>query len=118
MDLIIMVAGLGRCGSSLVMQMLSAAGVPCIGTFPGFEVLDHHRHRADDPHAWAAIAARKAVKVLDPQLAPPPPGYAYRTIILQRDHAQQADSMLKLIDHDRSRAMRRGMLASVARVVQ
>lgn len=115
MEPIIMVAGLGRCGSSLVMQMLSAGGVPCIGGYPGFEDLAHHEQRAQDPHAWAASSAGKAVKVLDPQRAPPPPGYAYRTIILQRDPTQQADSMLKLIDYDRSRTMRRGMRASLSR---
>lgn len=97
------------------MQMLSAGGVPCIGEYPGFEDLAHHEQRAQDPHGWAASSAGKAVKVLDPQRAPPPPGYAYRTIILQRDPAQQAESMLKLIEYDRSRTMRRGMRAGLNR---
>jgi hypothetical protein len=34
---VIVVAGLGRCGTSLVMQMLAAAGLPCVGSFPDFE---------------------------------------------------------------------------------
>jgi hypothetical protein len=34
----VIVAGFGRCGSSLTMTMLHAAGIPCIGTPPDFEV--------------------------------------------------------------------------------
>ena len=33
----IIVSGLGRCGSSLVMQMLHAGGVECLGAPPAFE---------------------------------------------------------------------------------
>jgi len=30
----LLVAGLGRCGSSLTMQMLAAADIPCVGSAP------------------------------------------------------------------------------------
>lgn len=33
----IFVSGLGRCGSSMTMQMLDAAGIPCIGDYPAYE---------------------------------------------------------------------------------
>ena len=37
MSNLIIVAGLGRCGTSLMMQMLSAAGLKCGGEYPAFE---------------------------------------------------------------------------------
>lgn len=37
MSSVVIVSGLGRCGSSLVMQMLAAAGLRCAGSFPSFE---------------------------------------------------------------------------------
>ena len=46
----LLVAGLGRCGTSLMMQMLAAAGLPCVGEFPAYEVpeLNHRK----PPLAW------------------------------------------------------------------
>ena len=36
-DTILLICGHGRCGSSLVMQMLAAGGVKCAGKYPDFE---------------------------------------------------------------------------------
>jgi hypothetical protein len=58
---IILVAGLGRCGSSLVMRLLDAAGVPTVGTFPAFEEQTLPR----DALGWVEAYAGRAVKVLD-----------------------------------------------------
>lgn len=87
----VIVTGLGRCGTSLVMQMLAAGGYPVIGQYPAFE---------------------------DPRFAPsvghvdPPPGFAvkvldahrmsfarcdYRWIVLTRNEDEQARSQLKLL---------------------
>ena len=83
----IVVSGFGRCGSSLVMQMLAAGGVPCLGKYPAYEsrqVLQPGR--------------RQAVKILDPQRADPTP-YAIppdaRVIFLTRDPSEQARSLAK-----------------------
>lgn len=37
MDTLILVCGFGRCGSSLVMQMLDVGGLPVVGSFPDYE---------------------------------------------------------------------------------
>lgn len=57
----LVVAGCGRCGSSLVMQMLAAGGVPTTGRFPAYE-------DADLVHAFEAsgVLPARAVKVLAP----------------------------------------------------
>ena len=33
----VFVCGHGRCGSSMVMQMLDAGGFPCFGEYPAYE---------------------------------------------------------------------------------
>ncbi|MED5545674.1 MAG: hypothetical protein VYD90_10525 [Pseudomonadota bacterium] len=91
----ILVAGLGRCGTSLVMQMLAAGGVETVGTYPDFEHTGEPELRAD-ADAWHALTDGKAVKVLNPHLDAIPPGGNYRTILLTRDVKQQAKSMAKL----------------------
>jgi hypothetical protein len=110
---IILVAGQGRCGTSLVMQMLSAAGVPCVGSYPDFEdaVVEHLLPAV--PHSWTTACAGKAVKLLDPQRAHPPPGPRYKTIWLTRDVDQQARSQLKLVGQAPSRANRRAFVKSL-----
>lgn len=71
----IFVCGLGRCGSSLMMQMLSAAGLKCPGRYPAFE-----DNRIDSIGFDNWMNEYQAVKVLDPQR---------RQIIWKRDpHAR------------------------------
>lgn len=115
-DRIIIVAGLGRCGSSLVMQMLAAAGVPTIGTYPDFE--DDLNMQLPDLEAQREMALRApghAMKLLDPHLHAPPVGYDYRTIFLTRHPVEQAKSMLKLVGERNNRNARRAMEVSVRR---
>ncbi|TDW63125.1 hypothetical protein EDF57_10680 [Novosphingobium sp. PhB55] len=104
----ILVTGLGRCGTSLVMQMLDAAGGPTIGAFPAFEEPAEVALRAY-PERWSKLAAGKAVKILNPHLNPPPAQGSYRTIYLSRDFAEQAKSTLKFAGAAASRADRRTM---------
>lgn len=115
-DRIIIVAGLGRCGSSLVMQMLAAAGVPTIGTYPDFE--DDLNMQLPDLEAQREMAQRApghAMKLIDPHLHAPPVGYDYRTIFLTRHPVEQAKSMLKLVGERNNRNARRAMEVSVRR---
>lgn len=88
----IVVAGLGRCGSSLTMQMLHAGGMPCVGPFPAFED-ERVRQRVAlaDVEAWRG----QAVKVLDPQRTGLPGDV--RVIWLDRDPKHQADSQAKFL---------------------
>lgn len=77
----IIVSGFGRCGSSLVMQMLHAGGIRCTGDYPAFE------------NAAAIAAPGVATKILDPHRNPLPPGASI--IWLDRDRAEQAKSHAK-----------------------
>ena len=86
---ITVVAGFGRCGSSLVMQMLAAGGMRTpYSSFPSYEI----------PHGIKVLMGELyggAVKILDPHVHQPPKGHVYRFIWLDRDPVQQAKSMAK-----------------------
>lgn len=92
---VILVCGFGRCGSSLLMQMLAAGDIPVTGEWPGFE---DDRVGPDFDPAWIAAQHGRAVKLLDPQLFRHRflPG-DYRVIWLDRDRRQQARSQAKFI---------------------
>lgn len=95
--MIYVVTGFGRCGSSLTMQMLQAGGFPVTGSFPAYEDHDAAWH-VDEPDNFALACDGRAVKRLDPQRWPLPPGPRYKVIWLDRDPVEQAKSALKMID--------------------
>ena len=92
------VCGFGRCGSTMLMQMLAAGGIPMApgsdpasGELPldAFEALRH-----GDP----ADIAGTAVKLLDlPLRSPLPTAAAWRFVWLDRDPVEQARSHIKLL---------------------
>lgn len=88
----IIVAGLARCGTTLTMHMLHAAGIPCIGEKPAFEP-PQVNHCAVDP-AWLAQYPGRALKVLNPHETPLP-SIDGVVIWLDRDPKQQAASQIK-----------------------
>jgi hypothetical protein len=113
-DPVILVSGFGRCGSSLVMQMLDAAGVGTTGEWPAFEddrVLGLP-HRA----GWLNQQHGRAVKLLDPHIYTPPPGLPCRAIWLDRNPDEQSKSQAKFLrlvcGKGISRTKRRGLQAS------
>ena len=86
---ITIIAGFGRCGSSLVMQMLAAGGMATPHSeFPSYEIND-----------WTGVFVSDfyggAIKILDPHIHQPPVGPVYRWIWLDRDPVEQAKSMAK-----------------------
>lgn len=90
----LLVCGFGRCGSSMLMQMLNAGGYPCAGSAPDFE----------DPVAKNPITASvlasyrgRALKVLDPQRSEIPLDDT-RIIWISRDTRQQAKSIAKFLN--------------------
>lgn len=89
----IVVAGLGRCGSSLTMQMLASGGIPCVGRAPAFED-DRVKHTVapEDIESWRG----KAVKVLDPHRVGLPGDV--KVIWCTRDAVQQARSHVKFTE--------------------
>ncbi|KAA8387074.1 hypothetical protein FOH24_07200 [Acetobacter tropicalis] len=107
----ILVCGLGRCGTTAVMSMLSAAGIPTIGRAPSFE----------DAEALSLIKHKpqlhfrgKAMKWLDchrPENGIVPGNYL--TIFIKRDHAEQAKSMLRFLGTPVNRANIRAMASSI-----
>lgn len=91
----IIVAGMGRCGTSLTMQMLHRAGVPCVGTFPAFES-EHSSFKTFDPSFLADLAG-KAMKIIDPKRMAIPKLDNHVVIWLDRDPRQQAASIAKMV---------------------
>lgn len=81
------VTGHGRCGSSVVMQMLQAGGVSVTGGYPAFEDVSYQGRALKDGKAW------KCLDIQVPQLAPQR-GY-YRWIVCTRDNEEQAKSQVK-----------------------
>ena len=97
---VLVVAGLGRCGSSMVMRMLHAGGMQVVGTAPDYEVaemmptVDGYTINAD----WWNAQAGRAVKFLDPTMFVLPDNAAVAgTIYLKRNHLEQAASQVKFL---------------------
>lgn len=87
------VCGFGRCGSTMLMQMLAAGGVPWApGSAPGSGELPDARA------AWSIDLDGSAVKLLDVvRLYGLPPAPAWRFVWLDRNPVQQARSHTKFL---------------------
>ncbi len=96
-DHLIMVTGLGRCGSSLTLQMLHSGGVPCVGDWPSFE--DENTFPGLLTPDWLG-RQRGALKVLDPQLHDRRifEGENLSIIFLRRESTEQARSSAKFLN--------------------
>ena len=105
---IVLVAGLGRCGTSLLMQMLEAGGAPVVGTWPDYEpaIIEITPGTSD---TWRTVARGRCIKVLDPHRYTPPAGEDYRIIWLDRNPVEQARSQLKMAGAPPTRGNRKGM---------
>lgn len=91
----IVVSGNGRCGTSMMMQMLAAAGVPCLGRYPDFEDTDFAMSTFR-PDRMAA-ARECALKILDPGVMKIPRLPHHVAIWMSRDPKQQTLSVAKLL---------------------
>lgn len=120
----IIVAGLGRCGTTMLMTMLAAVGVPTIGTAPDYEDVDNLEMLERDPKAWAESIQGRAVKLLEAHRYALPDLPGAKLIWLVRHPRQQARSMLKLlksafssvsIDRGSIRAMQKGICRDTTR---
>ena len=94
----IIVSGFGRCGSSLLMQMFAAGGLPCLGEYPMFE--DHRTSAMGWNDSWMteALLHHKVVKLLNPHLYKKnlPKSLPAHYIWLDRDIDEQAKSWEKM----------------------
>jgi hypothetical protein len=97
-DKIIVVSGLTRSGSSLMMQMLNAGGYP-ISCEPGNEAVsgEHSDQISTLREIALGLADGKAVKSLDPLNFPLPPDRNYMFLWMQRDYSEQAKSITKFM---------------------
>lgn len=112
-DPILFVAGLGRCGTTMVMTMLDAGGFPVSGPRPSYEPSGvWNAGRPDMP--WMAAQAGRAVKWIDPTHHFTLPGRLEAKpviILMERRPREQARSQVKLIG---SMAMKLGRPAEKA----
>lgn len=92
--MITIIAGFGRCGSSLVMQMLHAAGYETTGEYPAFE--DIRATALPYENRWLEEVEGKALKVIDPHRCQLPIDHDYKIIWLDRKPIEQAKSQMKL----------------------
>jgi hypothetical protein len=99
----IIVSGLGRCGSSLLMQMLFLSGLRCAGSFPDFE-----QEGLSPGDTVAAEWARSfdAVKIIAPNYFQIEPMAGCVVVWLDRMLREQAKSHVKMlraagVDHGR-----------------
>lgn len=92
----IIVCGLGRCGTSLVMKMLHAGGMP---VFAESSASFEHSYLRD-PREFALVEPQlqgKAAKILDPHRWTWPEKINARFIWIDRNYHQQALSQVKLL---------------------
>ncbi len=90
---IVVVSGLPRAGTSLVMQMLAAGGIPPLTD--AIRGADEHNplgylefeavKRIARDRSWIRQASGRAVKVIASLLPELPPGHDYRVILVHRD---------------------------------
>lgn len=92
---VVIVAGLGRCGTTLLMNMLAAGGMECAGFVPAYE----DERSSDGPldREWFASLSGRAIKVLNPHHNPPPKDVPSVAIWLDRNPKDQARSQAKLV---------------------
>jgi tetratricopeptide (TPR) repeat protein len=109
---LIIVSGLPRSGTSMLMQMLAAAGIPALTD--GIRAADEDNPRGYfefDPvkrlfadATWLAEAKGKAVKIVGPLLAALPPDLPCRVIWINRDLDEILHSQQKMLKNEMAAA--------------
>jgi hypothetical protein len=105
---IVIVSGLPRSGTSMMMKMLEATGI---------EPLTDHQRQADEDNpkgyyefervkklkdgdtAWLPLVGNKAVKVISALLQHLPPEYEYRVIFMQRELSEVLASQRRMLEN-------------------
>lgn len=95
--MIVVVGGFARCGSSMLMRMLRAGGIPALADDQEGGLEYHEAVELPDNHAWLAKADGMAVKVLDPHRCVVPRQYDARFILMRRNVHEQALSQEKFL---------------------
>ena len=124
-DTVIVVSGLPRSGTSMLMQMLQAGGLPILTD--GERAADESNQRGyfeleavkrlpqDSDRAWLREAGGKAVKVIAQLLPSLPPGVPYRILFMARPLGEVLESqqaMLQFSGKQGSKQSRRQLAAT------
>jgi hypothetical protein len=100
------VTGLPRSGTSMMMQMLAAGGMPVLTDSArppdadnprGYFEFEPAKRTARDA-GWVAGAAGKAVKLVHVLLPDLPPGYEYRVLFMHRDMVEVLASQRAMLE--------------------
>ena len=94
-DEIVAVTGSGRSGTSLMMQMLSAGGLPAYADRQAQPYECARTLMLAHDHAWLPECYGHALKVLEPLHIKPFPRAPWRFILMQRNPVEQAKSQRK-----------------------
>lgn len=102
---IIIVSGLPRSGTSLMMQMLAAGGIPAVTDEVRTADTDNPRgyyefeqvKKTKQDASWLSAARGKVVKMVSPLLYDLPPTETYRVIFMQRDLDEVLTSQEKML---------------------
>ena len=105
-DAVTVVSGLPRSGTSLMMKVLKAGGMPVLTDAAraadddnprGYFEFEPVKLTKQDP-SWLAAAGGKVVKMVHLLLPDLPPAYAYRVVLMRRDLAEVLASQRKMLD--------------------
>lgn len=103
--IVTVVSGLPRSGTSMLMQMLAAAGL-AVQTDAGRAADEDNPHgyfedervkRLGQDAAWMAQAQGKVIKVVAPLIPFLPPGLQYRVVMMERDLDELLDSQATML---------------------
>jgi hypothetical protein len=105
---IIIVSGLPRSGTSMMMRMLAEGGLPILtdefrraddDNPNGYFELEVARQLKDGNFAWLEEANGKGIKVISALLEYLPREYRYKIIFMERDSMETLASQKKMLDH-------------------
>ena len=107
-QVIIVVSGLPRSGTSLMMKMLEAGGLPVMqdgireadrDNPKGYYEFERVKQMDKGDTAWMAEAQGKVVKIISALLKHMPPEYEYRVIFMRRHMKEVLASQRKMLVH-------------------
>jgi hypothetical protein len=111
---IVIVSGLPRSGTSMMMRMLAEGGIPVItdelrrpdsDNPNGYFEFETVRQISEGNVSWLADSGGKAVKVISALLEYLPPNYSYKIIFLEREVQEILASQRKMLMHRNEKEM-------------
>ena len=105
---VIVVSGLPRSGTSMMMKMLAEGGLPIVtdelrsaddDNPNGYFELESVKQLAGGRNEWLAEAGGKAVKVISSLLEFLPAAYTYKVIFMEREIREILASQRKMLEH-------------------